>query len=208
MPRKKQSDSVAIWVIVAIFCLAIIIFLKPESGVSGSSINIREYGVSDYQVTEEGKIQANVNLMQSVLMDLDSWTTRTSVAENIVKKSNMVNGLINLYQENPPTIIPSGALDAVRNGANKISEEFINANMCLKRAGYLYGHQEEGLDFIITTEWRYRKCRDRHNEDWLASFVKHNYYTDEGEFICGQDSDLLFAINLETGETSTDTYNC
>ena len=208
MPRKKHSDSVAVWVMVAIFCLAIIIFLKPEVGVSGSSIEIREYGVSNYQLTEKGKIQTHVSLMQSVLMDLDSWTTRTSVAENIVKKSNMVNEMINIYQENPPTTIPSGALDAVRSRADEVSEEFINANMCLKRVGYLYGHQKEGLDFTITTEWRYRKCRDRHNEDWLVAFVKHNYYTDKGEFICGQDSDLLFAINLETGETSTDTYNC
>ena len=204
---KKPFSSIAVAIVIAIVCLALIIILKPEGeDTTGSAVYIRYYGVSNYPLSSKaGKIQTYVKLTQPTLRNLQYASTTIGVAQDIVQAADFVNGVVGIYQGDPPAPIPTGALDAVITAAGYLTDKFEEDTQCLRSIGSRYSAKEE-FSFVIVSELKYKQCR--YYTNWLGAIVRHTYYTADGKYICSQDSDPLFTIEMGTGKTSTSTYGC
>ena len=205
---KKPVSSIALGITIAVICLAFIIAINPmkNNAISGSSVYVRYYGVSNYPLSSKaGKIQTYVKLTQPTLRNLNYASATIEVANDIVEAADFANGLVSAYQGDPPAPVPTSALDAIIAGAKVLTNKFESDTACLRTIGSRYGSRDS-FSFVIVTELKYKQCW--YYEYWLAAIARHSYYTTEGRYICSQDSNPLFTIEMGTGKTSTNTYGC
>ncbi|MBW2993537.1 hypothetical protein KY317_03115 [Candidatus Woesearchaeota archaeon] len=212
--KKNHANSLGILIMMAIFCLALVIFLKPET-VTGSAVYVEYNGISNEPLVKQtGKIQTYVKLTGETIDELryDLAQKDKEVAENILEVADFNNGLIELYEANPAARIRKEQFDEIRKGAEALADNFrINVN-CIEKSA-LYYHDSEEMEFVIVTELIYGGCRDDYNGynldyDWLTASVKHTFYTIDNEIICNYKSHPLFVIHEDTGELSSNVGKC
>lgn len=205
--KNKHVSFVASGIIIAGILLAVIIAFNPvNESITASATYVRYYGVSNYPLgSAAGKIQTYVKLTQPTLRNLQYASGAIEVAGSIVDAADFANGVVGLYQGSPPAPIPTSALDVVISAAGILTDKFEKDTTCLRRIGNTYSSKNE-FAFVVVSELKYRQCPSY--EYWLAATAKHSYYTTDGKFICSQDSDPLFAIEMGTGKTSTNTWGC
>ena len=150
--EKKQTNSVAALVMIAIFCLALVIFLKPET--TGSAISIKYHGISNEPLTTQtGKIQTYVKLTGETIDELryDLAQKDKEVIENILEVADFSNGLVELYKANPAARIREDQFNEIRKGAESLADNFRANVNCIEKSA-LYYHDSEEMEFVIVTE--------------------------------------------------------
>lgn len=207
---NKRFLYLSIWGVFLVLLVVIGFSLKSSlietSGTTGASIYVKYYGVSNYPLNSQaGKIQTYVKLTQPELGNLKNAGGVISVANSITQAADFANGLVGIYQGNPPVPIPTGALDVVISGANYATGYFASETKCLSQIGSKYGRQNE-LEFVLVSQLAYAQCKNY--PEWLYAYVKHSYYTKDGKLICAQEGTKLFSIEMGTGKTSSSTFGC
>jgi hypothetical protein len=212
--EKKQANSVAVLVMIAIFCLALVIFLKPET-TTGSAVYVEYNGISNEPLARQtGKIQTYVKLTKETINALkyDLAQKDREVVEDILEVADFSQGLVELYEANPPARVREEQFNEIRKGAEALADNFrINVN-CIEKSA-LYYHNAKEMEFVIVTEIMYGNCRDDYggynlDYDLLTASVKHTFYTMDNKIICNYKSHPLFVINKNTGELSSNVGLC
>lgn len=194
-----------------VFLLGIIVILglnlNQLSETTNSPLYIEYYGVSDQLMSNRaGKIQTYIKLKQPFLRTLSTPDGRTELAQNITDTVNFTEGIVDLYQNNPPASLLSNTSYLITLGADKEEDNFRNNKACLKKIGSNHRNHPR-LYLALVSELKYQRCsRDK---NILFAYIKHTFFNhEEGSFICSQEDDKLFLVGKKTGIISLDVSNC
>ena len=211
---NKQHSSVLVGIMIAIFCLALIIALKPEQ-VTGAAVRVKYYGVSDVPLAKEsGKIQTYVKLSKESVKDLkyDWRQTDLEVMADIAEASDFGHGIVEIYEANPVARIQSAQLKEIMTGTESLVADFKANTRCMIKAAF-YRKDDGEAEFVIVTELKYTGCIDYYKdrldtENWMGATAVHTYYAMNGEYICSDESYPLFIVNKVTGELDSNIGQC
>ena len=115
---NKQHSSVLVGIMIAIFCLALIVALKPEP-ITGAAVHAKYYGISDTPLaSESGKIQTYVKLSSETVDDLKyEWRQADlEVMTDILEVTDFEHGIVEIYEANPVAKIQSGQIGEIITG--------------------------------------------------------------------------------------------
>lgn len=218
---KKQNKK---WIYLGIggICLLIILgvlaFSIRNSGneITGASTSVSYYGVSNYPFNlnkicsgtapycKKG-VQTKVTISQPELGKLKTAGTAIDVAGKIVSAVDYGSNLAGMYQGSVPTPIPTDALGVVTSASGAAINYFKKETSCLSKIGQQYGSKDK-FEFGVISYLSYATCANY--PDWFYAYVKHEYRTLEGKFICSQEGTKLFSIEQGTGKVSKSTFGC
>ena len=211
--KKRKISPIAVGIVVAVVCLALVIVFKPEPA-TGSAVYVNYYGVSDQPLAEgAGKIQTYVKLSKGTLRGLVNKISETDkeVTNNILETADFAHGLMDIYEANPPAPVQASKLSAVMNGAELLADNFRTEMECIRKIGDRYSHEEE-FEFEVVTELKYHVCsyegEQRQHGDWLGATASHVFYDMNGKEICAQESYTLFTVTKGTGDISPNIAGC
>ncbi len=204
---KRILFAVGIGILFMCLCFCTVMVSPLKEIVTGRSIYIKYYGVSNYPLNgEAGKIQTYVKITQPTLRNLDNSATIIETTNDITEAADFANGLVSAYKGDPPAPVPTSALDAVIAGAKAATNHFKSQTTCLRKIGTTYKNSKE-VKLVLVSELAYKQCNSYSN--WLYAYAKHTYYTyPEGKYVCSQDGSKLFSIEMGTGKTSKSIWGC
>ncbi len=211
---NKQHSSVLVGIMIAIFCLALIVAFKPEP-VTGAAVHVKYYGISDMPIAKEsGNIQTYVRLSADAVKDLkyDWRQTDLEVMADIAEAADFEHGIVEMYEAAPVAKIQSGQLGEITAGVESLIADFKVNTRCLKRSAF-YRNIGEGAEFVIVTELKYSYCTDYYKnrldtENWQGATAIHTYYAMDGTYICSDESYPIFIVNKLTGELDSNIGLC
>ena len=211
---NKQHSSVLVGIMIAIFCLALIVAFKPEP-ITGAAVRVKYYGVADEPVIEEsGKIQIYVKLSKETIRNLisDRLGEDVKVAKDIIEASDFSYGLKEIYSKFPPTILADD-LSALDKAAESFEQSFLQDTKCLENAG-LMDNRADTAEFTIVIGLEYSYCGDDYYKEenpeyeWMNARAVSTFYNSEERKLCTQKSFPLFVVNKATGELSEKVGGC
>ncbi len=213
--NKKPISPIAVGIMIAVICLALVIIFKPADTVTGSAIEIKYHGVSDYPLAEQkGKMQTYVRLTQPTLKQVEGDTSDMAVeiSSDIMQTINYKEALKEMYVDNPPVeLIHENSLDIIRDKAETMADAFKSNIKCLNRLSKDHNNDEE-FRFVIASELVYHKCRDYSDNPEVLNLygakVKHTYFTMDGTELCYEETYTLFTADKNTGEIGSNIANC
>lgn len=222
MKRKKLKSKKWIYIgggglFLVIFLIILAVLLEEgKSEITGSAVYVNYYGASNYPFNlnkvcsgtapycKKG-VQTKVTISQPELGKLKLAGTTIDVAGKIVSTIDFGSNLAGLYQRSVPTPIPTDALGIVTSASGMIIDQFKKETSCLSKIGGLYGNRDK-FEFGIVSYLSYKTCS--YYPDWFYAYVKHDYRTIDGKFICSQEGTKLFSIEQGTGKVSKSTTGC
>lgn len=216
--QNKKWIYLGIGGICLLMLLSILAFSAKNKGneITGASTSVNYYGVSNYPFNlnkvcsgtapycKKG-VQTKVAISQPELKNLKTAGTAIDVAGKIVSAVDYGSNLVGMYQGSVPTPIPTDALGIVTSVSGTAIDYFKKETSCLSKIGQQYGSKDK-FEFGVISYLSYATCSSY--PDWLYAYVKHEYRTLDGTFICSQDGTKLFSVEMGTGKVSKSTFGC
>jgi len=215
MKKKRKANKKLTYLgmggLILIITAFILVAGLRNSSLTGHSISVHSYGVSEYPMKHRvGSLQTVFELKQPTAMNMGEIQggneARLIVANEIVNKVNFPEGILEMYKKNPPSLLLTDAIKKISKAAKKENDNFRKDTTCLKKIGENLGHWGT-LEVILVSELKYQRCNK--NPKWLSAYVKHTFFNKEGNrFICSQEGSPLFLVNEEKGKVKSDTTTC
>lgn len=219
--KEKQNKKLFYFgiggLVLIVLCVVLILSFKSSGNeITGSSVYVNYYGASNYPFNlnkvcsgtapycKKG-VQTKVTISQPELGKLKTAGTAINVAGKIVSAVDYGSNLAGMYQGSVPTPIPTDALGIVTSASETAINYFKKETSCLSKIGQQYGSKDK-FEFGVISYLSYATCSGY--PDWLYAYVKHEYRTLDGKFICSQDGTKLFSVEMGTGKVSKSTFGC
>lgn len=188
-----------------VFIVAAVCLLFGVNNLTGSSVYVEYYGVSDQLLSSQGeKLQTFIDLKQPTLRTISTPRGRVAIADYIFQNVDFTEGLVSLYHANSPISTTLADINIVTTAMKMENENFKEDTSCFYEIGSNHRNRPE-LKLALISELRFQSC----NKNFLYVYVKHSFFDQgEGGIICTQDGKKLFLINKETGEVSIDFTLC
>ncbi|MEK6938904.1 MAG: hypothetical protein AABX04_07730, partial [Nanoarchaeota archaeon] len=205
-----------ILIVLAVIIIVMVLTGNKGDSITGGSVSVNYYGVSNYPFNlnkvcsgtapycKKG-VQTKVTMTQPELGKLKVAGTAIDVAGKIVSAVDYGSNLVGMYQGSVPTPIPTDALGVVTSASGAAIDYFKKETPCLSKIGQQYGSKDK-FEFGVISYLSYATCANY--PDWLYAYVKHEYRTMDGKFICSQDGTKLFSVQMGTGKVSSNTFGC
>lgn len=175
------------------------------SSITGASISVKYYGISNEPITSEvGKIQTVIEFSQPILLNLRKESGIVEATEVIRQSSDFPKNVVNLYTNNPLASSDINDLEKIKDGAAK-SINFDTDPVCLKRIGSNFGRLGS-YTTVLVSDLAYQSCINK--DKWSYAVLRHTFLDEAGTFVCTQDSDKLFLVDRRNGEVSLKIDDC
>jgi len=198
--KKMLSYGVGAMLLLAVVALVLV------GTTTGAAVTMKSYGVTEELISsKKGTIQSMLKLDKATLKSMSTVSGREKVASEIGKTWNLADSIVDLYQENPRVTISSLSYPGLDNGAKLAAMNFMKNPRCLRQIG-IRNRGKPFTENLVVTELQYQACKIKLG--WVYTYLKHSFYRMDGSYFCSQSDDMLFAINKENGEITTDTTNC
>lgn len=228
---KKLYEKIGRLIILIVSIILIVFVLvqnynKDNNKITGETVYVSYYGVSNYPLNLEKicgsnsyckkGVQTGVNLEKSDLDGILYGTTAIDVAGKVVNAINLGSNIVSIFKEGLKAIpgvvipVPTSGLDIVTQASGAIISEFKKNTDCIGSvARKLSGTKPTNgkyYQFDVVSYMAYKQCA--YYSNWWYAFVRHDYYTIDGKYVCTYEGSKLFSLEQGTGKLSKSTAGC
>lgn len=224
MDSKNLSKIGVIVVLLAVVGYLAFVFITPSgNNITGNTVYVNYYGVSNYPLNlntacgsnsycKKG-VQTLVTMSKSDVAGLSNSGTVITVAGKIVDAINLGSTITSLYKEGLNAVpgmaipVPTSGLDIVTQASGAVISEFKKNTNCLSSIGSRLSPDSKGrYQFALVSYMSYKVCR--YYDDWMYAYIRHDYYTTGGKYLCTYEGTKLFSMEMGTGKISKSTAGC
>lgn len=225
--RNKKEYMVVIGILLVISIVAaVLIQIDKENKVTGDTVYVSYYGISNYPLNLNSAcgsnsyckkgVQTGVNLEKADLDGILFGGTVIDVAGKIVNAINLGSNIASIFKEGLKAIpgmvipIPTSGLDIVTQASSAAISEFKKNTDCIGTVARKLSESKptngKYYQFVVVSYMTYKTCA--YYSNWWYAFVRHDYYTIGGKYICTYEGTKLFSLEQGTGKISSSTTGC